>query len=89
MRFRWAAEPAGTIFIRLLLSLVLPLAMSALVLAVAELQPGSLVGMGGRLVGLTVGLTSVAVAIGVVVASYLIARAERNRLLEVASADRA
>lgn len=65
MRFRWAAEPAGTIFIRLLLSLVLPLAMSALVLAVAELQPGSLVGMGGRLVGLTVGLTSVAVAIGV------------------------
>ena len=31
----------------------------------------------------------VAVAIGVVVASYLIARAERNRLLEVASADRA
>ena len=65
MRFRWAAEPAGTIFIRLLLSLVLPLAMSALVLAVAELQPSSLVGMGGRLVGLTVGLTSVAVAIGV------------------------
>ena len=31
----------------------------------------------------------VAVAIGVVLASYLIARAERNRLLEVASADRA
>ena len=31
----------------------------------------------------------VAVAIGVVVVSYLIARAERNRLLEVASADRA
>lgn len=31
----------------------------------------------------------VAVAIGVVVASYLIARAERNRLLEVAAADRA
>lgn len=31
----------------------------------------------------------IAVAIGVVVASYLIARAERNRLLEVASADRA
>ena len=30
----------------------------------------------------------VAVAIGVVVASYLIARAERNRLLEVAAADR-
>lgn len=65
MDFRWVAEPAGTIFIRLLLSLVLPLAMSALVLAVAELQPGSLVGMGGRLLGLTVGLTSVAVAIGV------------------------
>jgi putrescine transport system permease protein len=31
----------------------------------------------------------VAVAIGVVLASYLIARAERNRLLEVAAADRA
>jgi putrescine transport system permease protein len=31
----------------------------------------------------------VAVAIGVVLASYLIARAERNRLLEVAAANRA
>ncbi len=57
-------EPLGTIFMRALLSLVLPLAATALVLAVAELRPGSLAGMGGRLLGLTVGLTSVAVAVG-------------------------
>jgi DAACS family dicarboxylate/amino acid:cation (Na+ or H+) symporter len=62
---RWLAEPAGAIFLRLLLALVLPLAVSALVLAVAELQPGSLVGTGGRLLGLTVGLTGCAVGIGV------------------------
>lgn len=65
MSLRWAAEPMGSIFIRLLLALVLPLAMSALVLAVTELQPGSLVGTGGRLLGLTLGLTTIAVGIGV------------------------
>jgi DAACS family dicarboxylate/amino acid:cation (Na+ or H+) symporter len=62
---RWLAEPLGTIFLRLLLSLVLPLAVSALVLAVAELQPGKLVGTGGRILALTLGLTSIAVGIGV------------------------
>ncbi len=65
MGFRWLAEPVGTIFLRLLLSLVLPLAVSALVLAVAELQPGSLAGTGGRLLSLTLGLTGIAVGIGV------------------------
>lgn len=62
---RWLAEPIGAIFLRLLLSLVLPLAVAALVLAVAELKPGTLLGTGGKLLGLTVGLTSIAVCIGV------------------------
>ncbi len=65
IEWRWLAEPLGTIFLRLLLSLVLPLAVSALVLAVAELQPGALVGTGGRILALTLVLTSIAVGIGV------------------------
>lgn len=58
-------EPLGTIFMRLLLALALPLAAAALVLAVAELRPGSLAGVGGRLLALTLGLTTVAVALGI------------------------
>lgn len=63
--FRWVAEPAGSIFLRLLLSLVLPLAVAALVVAVAEIQPRALLGTGGRLLGLTAGLTAIAVGVGV------------------------
>ena len=65
LELRWLVEPVGAIFMRLLLCLVLPLAISALVLAVAELRPGSLLGTGWRLLALTLGLTSIAVAIGV------------------------
>ncbi len=65
LSLRWLMEPVGSIFMRLLLSLVLPLAISALVLAVAELRPGSLAGVGGRLLALTLGLTGIAVALGI------------------------
>ncbi len=65
LELRGLFEPVGAIFLRLLLSLVYPLAVAALVLAVVELQPGSLVGTGGRLLALTLGLTSLAVGIGV------------------------
>lgn len=57
-------EPLGSIFMRLLLSLAFPLAAAALVLAMAELRPGSLAGTGGKLLGLTVGLTGAGVAVG-------------------------
>ena len=65
MQGRWLAEPLGAIFLRLLLSLVLPLAVSALALAVADLQPRALARTGGRLLGLTLGLTSLAVGVGI------------------------
>lgn len=59
------ARLLGTVFLRLLLVMVLPLAASALFLGILELEPKSLARLGGRLVGLTVVLTTVAVALGV------------------------
>lgn len=65
----WVAEVAGRlvgeVFLRLLLVVVMPLAAAALVLGVSEVQPGALAGVAGRAFGLTVGLTSVAVALGI------------------------
>lgn len=61
----YLARPAGALFLRLLLVLVMPLAAAALVLGVAELRPGSLAGVAGRALAWTLGLTSVGVAIGV------------------------
>ncbi len=61
----YVAEPLGTIFLRLLLLLVMPLAAVALVLGLLELRPGQIGGLARRAFGLTLGLTSVAVAIGV------------------------
>jgi DAACS family dicarboxylate/amino acid:cation (Na+ or H+) symporter len=58
-------DPVGAIFLRLLLSLVLPLAVAALTLGVAELSPQALVGTGKRLLGLTLVLTTIAVGVGV------------------------
>lgn len=55
----------GTVFLRLLLMMVLPLAASALILGILELEPKALMRLGGRLIGLTVVLTSIAVALGV------------------------
>ncbi len=65
---RWGealARPAGDVFLRLLLVLVMPLAASALVLGVGELRPGVLGGTARRLLALTVVFTGFAVALGV------------------------
>lgn len=61
----YVAEPAGTIFLRLLLLMVMPLAAVAVVLGILELQPGALGGLARRAAALTVALTATAVAIGV------------------------
>jgi dicarboxylate/amino acid:cation (Na+ or H+) symporter, DAACS family len=66
-----AGRLAGQIFLRLLLVVVMPLAAAALVLGVAEVKPGALVGVAGRALGLTLGLTSVAVAIGLTLVSVV------------------
>jgi DAACS family dicarboxylate/amino acid:cation (Na+ or H+) symporter len=60
----YVAQPIGSLFLRLLLVLVMPLAAVALVLGVAELKPGALAGAAARALGWTVGLTGIAVVIG-------------------------
>lgn len=60
----YVAEPIGKIFIRLLLMLVVPLAFSALVLGVAELDPRQLGRLGARTLGYTLGVSLIAVMIG-------------------------
>lgn len=61
----YGARPVGALFLRLLLVLVMPLAAAALVLGIAEMRPGSLGGVAGRALAWTLGLTTVAVLIGV------------------------
>lgn len=60
----YAAAPIGSLFLRLLLVLVMPLAAVALVLGVAELKPGALAGAAARALGWTVGLTTTGVLVG-------------------------
>lgn len=61
----YVAKPAGTLFLRLLLVLVTPLAAAALILGVGEIRVGGLAGVAGRAFGWTVGLTTLAVLVGV------------------------
>ncbi len=61
----YLARPAGALFLRLLLVLVMPLAAAALILGIAEIKPGSLGGVAGRAFAWTLGLTAVGVLIGV------------------------
>ena len=67
----YLAKPAGTLFMRLLLVLVMPLAAAALVLGVAELKPGSIGPVARRAFGLTVALTAAGVGIGVAMVSWV------------------
>jgi DAACS family dicarboxylate/amino acid:cation (Na+ or H+) symporter len=61
----YVAKPAGSLFLRLLLVLVMPLAAAALVLGVAELKPGAIGAVAVRAFGLTLGLTAAGVGIGI------------------------
>ncbi len=67
----YVARPAGALFMRLLLVLVMPLAVAALVLGMAELKTGALGGVAGRALGLTVVLTSIAVGVGVLLVTVV------------------
>ncbi|HWP66494.1 MAG TPA: dicarboxylate/amino acid:cation symporter [Candidatus Limnocylindria bacterium] len=63
---RYGTEPVGTVFLRLLFMLVLPLVVSALALGVAELRDlGRLGRIGYRTLAYTVTVSGIAVAIGV------------------------
>ncbi len=65
------ARPAGQLFMRLLLVLVMPLAAAALVLGVAELKPGSIGPVARRAFALTLGLTGTGVAIGLLLVTVV------------------
>ena len=67
----YIAKPAGGLFLRLLLVLVMPLAAAALILGVAEIKPGSLGGAAGRALAWTLGLTTVAVLVGVTLTNLI------------------
>lgn len=67
----YGAEPIGKIYIRLLLMLVIPLAFSALVLGVAELDPRQLGRLGARTLGYTLAVSTIAVLIGLTLVNWL------------------
>ena len=79
-------EPAGRIFINFLLMLVVPLLFSALVMGIAELDLGQLGRLGAKMLGYTVVLSSIAVAIGLVLVNVVRPGDGAEELLEQALA---
>src|SRR5690606_21780986 len=65
------AEPIGKIFIRLLLMLVAPLLFAALTMGIAELEVRQVGRLGVRMLGYTVVVSAIAVAIGLVLVNVL------------------
>lgn len=69
---RYATDPVGQLFLRLLFMLVIPLVFSALVLGVVEIgDPKSLGRIGGKTLAWVLGVTAVAVLIGLVAVNVL------------------
>ena len=64
-------EPAGKIFINLLMMLVAPLLFAALVIGIGEIDLGQLGRLGARMIAYTVLISSVAVAIGLVLVNLV------------------
>lgn len=68
----YVTQPAGQIFLRLLFMLVLPLLFSALVIGISEMGDlGALGRTGWRTLVFTLGLSSVAVIVGLVIVNLL------------------
>jgi dicarboxylate/amino acid:cation (Na+ or H+) symporter, DAACS family len=65
------AQPVGQLFIRLLFMLVVPLLFSALVVGVGDLAPGQLGKLGARMLGYTVVVSILAVAIGMALVNLI------------------
>ena len=65
-------QPAGALFLRLIFMLVIPLLFSALVVGIAEMgDVRSLGRVGWKTLGYTVGISTIAVAIGIVLVNWL------------------
>jgi len=58
------AQPVGLLFVRLLVLVVIPLAVTSLVLALADLEPGALGRLGARVLLFSAGSSAVAALIG-------------------------
>ncbi len=68
----WVTEPVGTLFLRLIFMLVLPLLFSALVVGVAEMGDVRALGrIGWRTLGYTVLVSGIAVALGLALVNWL------------------
>lgn len=67
----YVAEPIGKMFIRLLLMLVIPLAFSALVLGVCEVDPRQLGRLGLKTLGYTFLISLIAVVIGLFLVNWM------------------
>ncbi|HTE55094.1 MAG TPA: dicarboxylate/amino acid:cation symporter [Kofleriaceae bacterium] len=65
------ADPTGKIFIKFLLMLVAPLLFAALVMGIAELDLAQLGRLGARMLGYTVVVSAIAVAIGLVMVNLV------------------
>ena len=68
---KYVTEPLGSIFIRSLLVLVLPLVFSAMAVGIGELDLKHLGRLGSRTLGYTVLLSSLAVLIGLTLVNVL------------------
>jgi len=68
----WVTQPVGTLFLRLIFMLVLPLLFSALVVGVAEMGDIRALGrIGWRTLGYTVLVSGIAVALGLALVNWL------------------
>ncbi len=68
----WVTQPVGTLFLRLIFMLVLPLLFSALVVGVAEMGDIHALGrIGWKTLGLTVLVSGIAVVLGLVLVNWL------------------
>lgn len=59
------AQPAGQLFLRVLVAVVIPLAITSLILALADLDPRSLGRLGGRALAFAAASSTIAALIGV------------------------
>src|SRR5690349_9045835 len=68
----YVTQPAGQLFLRLIFMLVIPLLFSALVVGIAEMgDVRSLGRVGWKTLGYTVGISTIAVVIGLVLVNWL------------------
>jgi DAACS family dicarboxylate/amino acid:cation (Na+ or H+) symporter len=65
------AQPAGQLFLRVLIAVVIPLAVTSLVLALADLDPRALGRLGGRALAFAVGSSAIAALIGLLLVTAI------------------